>query len=33
MTPEQRQALRDQWRAMTPRQRRDWVQANRGSDD
>ena len=29
MTPEQRHALRDQWHAMTPEQRKAWVEANR----
>ena len=33
MTPEQRQSLRDRWRAMTPQQRRVWVEANRSSAD
>ncbi|HVI60309.1 MAG TPA: DUF3106 domain-containing protein [Luteimonas sp.] len=28
MTPEQRQVLRDQWKAMTPQQRREWVERN-----
>jgi len=28
MTPEQRHALRDQWHAMTPGQRKAWVDAN-----
>jgi hypothetical protein len=28
MTPKQRHALRDQWRAMTPEQRQAWMQAN-----
>ena len=28
MTPEQRRALRDQWHAMTPGQRKAWMQAN-----
>ena len=33
MTPQQRQALRDRWHAMTPQQRREWVEANRASAD
>ena len=33
LTPEQRTALRERWRAMTPQQRRDWVQANRPPAD
>jgi hypothetical protein len=33
MTPEQRQQLRDRWRAMTPQQRHDWVEANRAQGD
>ena len=28
ITPEQRAALKAQWRGMTPEQRRDWVDAN-----
>ena len=28
MTPEQRQALRAQWRAMTPEQRQAWIERN-----
>jgi hypothetical protein len=28
MTPAQRDALRGKWRAMTPQQRHDWVEAN-----
>ena len=28
MTPEQRKVLRDQWQAMSPEQRRAWVEAN-----
>jgi TRAP-type C4-dicarboxylate transport system substrate-binding protein len=29
MTPEQRKALREQWRSMTPEQRKQWVEQNR----
>jgi len=28
MTPEQRHALRDRWHAMTPEQRKAWIDAN-----
>ena len=28
MSPEQRKALREQWHAMTPEQRRAWIEAN-----
>jgi hypothetical protein len=33
MTPTQRDALRQQWRSMTPEQRRDWVRARTPSGD
>jgi len=33
LTPGQRATLREQWRAMTPQQRRDWVEANRAPAD
>jgi predicted Fe-S protein YdhL (DUF1289 family) len=33
LTPAQRTALREQWRAMTPQQRQEWVEANRAPAD